>query len=391
MGRDFNDLYKDTPADELRKLMDAKLCKIKGNGDVAKNIVHIANDEEKVSGSNDNNATWDWTSSVALKDINLPPLVPWLEPIAFAGSGSIVHGATGAGKTMWGLGLSLALVKGTSYGPYTIAANVSPLRVLYLDYELGRRLMKDRLDPFVHPRLHIICRDCPQLGDEGLLPIDTDEGKEQVGRFVEAIKPDVIFIDNLYYAVAGDFFSGGDKNSAVPKLKFLKKLGPAYFIFNHLGHNQSHGYGDKRISWGMDSELLMEAGDDNRTGHLTARITEKKMRVRRGALLKPYTMSFDGNQWLWESSEQLQSRRLSERAAWLLNEVDRMLNAGKGQSLDSSRTAALYVDEVRETFKDKYYPRNQDSKNAAAGCSKIFKELDGRLSWDERYLWRTIR
>jgi KaiC/GvpD/RAD55 family RecA-like ATPase len=332
---------------------------------------------------------WSWASSLALAKREMPPRINWLKPIMFNGAGLLVSGETGAGKTLFGMGMGSALAQGIGFGPYKVAYEGGGVRVLYLDYELGMLVMKERAGIFEHERLDIICRDNPELGDDGLLPLDTGMGKRQVEEFVRALNPDVLIIDNMAYAVKGDFFSGGDKNSAVSEIApFLKKLGPAYILFHHTGIDTTHSYGDSRIRWGMDGELLLETVEDPYA--TSVMVTEKKMRnrnPREDGVQPPFTMSFDGERWSYRVAEPKEPK-LKDRESWLVNEFDRMAENGFGKYVKDRGRIVVDIDVLREAYKKKHWPNRERDSSASGCCSKAFKAVAAYLSHDQFHVWR---
>lgn len=62
--------------------------------------------------------------------------------LLFEGARVLVTGATGVGKTLFSMGMVEAACSGR---PFLAFAAGEPARVLYLDYEVGRRVMHDRL------------------------------------------------------------------------------------------------------------------------------------------------------------------------------------------------------------------------------------------------------
>lgn len=268
----------------------------------------------------------------------------------------MISGATGVGKTRFGFGLVRAMCTGESFLGYE-PAHSSPARVLYLDYEVGRREMADRLKTFSHLNFSIICFDDPQLGDSGLLPLDSEDGHKQVTGFLKSVTPDVLIIDNLYSAVTGSIMGGSETSGAhdkiVPLLRALSRDGVATILFHHSGHDKTRQYGDSRMTWQMSSCLHLSAPEKLIEGETRIVIEEKKVRSSLRRVSFEAIIDTEGKWSLVEKPIVL--KPLAERPAWLAARFSAMARA-KGLFLDvdgKSRRCVFQADlraEYKETF-----------------------------------------
>lgn len=195
MGRDFNDLHKDTPADELRKLMDAKLCKIKGNGDVRKDIVHVANDEEIVRGPKLISAA-DFIRGYVAPDFVIDGIVQ-------RGFVYSMTGRTGDGKTALAIYLS-------------IKEGAAGQRIVYLAGENPDD---------IRARVIMTCEKYTLEPEE--LSVHFIAGTFDIGKAIETISAQVEAIggaDIVFVDTSAAYFQGSDENSNTEAIRWAKEL-----------------------------------------------------------------------------------------------------------------------------------------------------------------------
>jgi hypothetical protein len=87
-------------------------------------------------------------SAAELLDAGAPPRPDLLSPVISGNSNILVYGAAGVGKTFFALGITWAAAAGGSFLGWRASR---PLRVLYVDGELGPEAMRERLALFGDP------------------------------------------------------------------------------------------------------------------------------------------------------------------------------------------------------------------------------------------------
>jgi hypothetical protein len=112
---------------------------------------------------------------------------------------------TGLGKTMFGLGMAFAMADGKSFLHWRGCGR--PVRVLYIDGEMSKRLVKERLADAarragaVPATLHMLCRD----DIEDMPPLNTAAGQRFVDSVIEGLGGvDFIIFDNIQALLLGD-------------------------------------------------------------------------------------------------------------------------------------------------------------------------------------------
>lgn len=172
----------------------------------------------------------------------------------------LIIGPTGAGKTNFGMAAATATADGGDFLHWRGSGR--PQRVLYIDGEMSRRLMKSRNEDAMRRRgstpltLFILNReDFPDLP-----PLNTPSGQGFIDRLIERLGGiDCVFFDNVQSLLTGDM---KEPESWAPVLDWVRNLTKRQIgqvWFHHTGHAEDHGYGDKTREWQFDAVIMLEA------------------------------------------------------------------------------------------------------------------------------------
>jgi len=167
-------------------------------------------------------------------------------------------GPTGLGKTMFAMEIAFALALGRGFLHWSPGR---PCRVLYIDGEMPKRLIKARLAEVVKrwgetpATLFILARD----DVENMPPLNRPDGQEFVAKHIKELKHvDFIIFDNVQGLLSGNQREGDAWESTKPWLRKLTRQHIGQLWIHHTGHNEDHGYGDKTREWEMSTVMLMK-------------------------------------------------------------------------------------------------------------------------------------
>jgi hypothetical protein len=190
------------------------------------------------------------------RDLEPPTLVmgEWLSTT----SRVMLYAPTGLGKSMLGIGLGMRAAAGNGFLHWQ---GHGPYRVLYIDGEMSRALLKDRLAGEAD-RLGSIPETFFALSHEDIenfAPLNTEEGQKTIDTIIEQIGGiDLLFLDNIMCLVSGDMKEEESWRQTVPWQLSLTKRRIGQFWLHHTGHDESKGYGTKTKEWQLDTVLKME-------------------------------------------------------------------------------------------------------------------------------------
>ena len=172
----------------------------------------------------------------------------------------LFNGPTGIGKSNLVLALGGHCAAGRDFLHWRAHR---PARVLFIDGEMSRRLLKRRAEDLVR-RLGTLPENLFLFSHEdmeGFQPLNTPAGAEFVDRIVRQLgSVDLIIFDNIMSLVAGDMREEEGWQRVLPLINSLTKQGVAQIWVHQTGHDLSHSYGTKTREWRMDTVLhLAEA------------------------------------------------------------------------------------------------------------------------------------
>jgi hypothetical protein len=180
-------------------------------------------------------------------------------------------GPTGLGKTHVGFGMAAGMATGTGFLHWKASR---PARVLYLDGEMSRDLVQERLADLQWrfgaelSNLYVLCAEdreeiaamCPGLGE--MEALNTPEGQAFVLNLIDRIGGvDVVFLDNRMSLLSGDMKEEQPWSDTMALVKELTRRRIAQVWIDHTGHDTGRIYGTKTKEWQFDTVALMEKAD----------------------------------------------------------------------------------------------------------------------------------
>jgi hypothetical protein len=175
-------------------------------------------------------------------------------------------GPTGLGKTNFCLTLAMAMAAGVDFLHWRCRR---PCRVVYIDGEMSRRLMKTRIVDAIRRlgisietamRLSLTIISCEEVEDWPAL--NTPEGQEYferciIGKIPDE-KPDFIFFDNIHALLEGVMKDEEPWQAVLPWIKSLTARSIGQCWLHHTGIDETHGYGTSTREFQLNVVALME-------------------------------------------------------------------------------------------------------------------------------------
>ncbi|MDR3401941.1 MAG: AAA family ATPase [Chthoniobacter sp.] len=193
----------------------------------------------------------------------------------------LIAGPTGIGKTNLAISIAMGVAGGEGFAHWK---GTRPRTVLYVDGEMSRRLLRQRLIAESGRRsgeapasFHALCAD----DVDDFAPLNTPAGRQFMWRVVEAIGGDVelIVFDNIMSLLAGSMAEEGAWAEVMPFVRSLTRRSIGQVWVHHMGHDAKKAYGTKTREWQLDTVALLEKVERADTD-VSFRITFDKARER---------------------------------------------------------------------------------------------------------------
>ena len=217
---------------------------------------------------------------------------------------ALMTAATGLGKTNFGLALGMRCAAGLDFLHWQARR---PCRVLYIDGEMSRRLLKLRvLDEEIRTGAtpeHFFALSHEDLK---LSPLNTPEGQAWLKAFIKKIGGlDLIVFDNIMCLTLGDQKDPAVWQNTLPLGLALTKANIGQIWIHHTGHDESRSYGDKSREWQMDTVAHLDAVQRDDTD-VSFALSFKKARERTPATrfdFQDVKIALVNDQWEQETTE----------------------------------------------------------------------------------------
>ena len=179
-------------------------------------------------------------------------------------SRALMVAPTGVGKTMLGIGLGFGVSSGLGFLHWQ---GIRPARVLFIDGEMSRQLLKERmvaevarLGGNIPDGMFFLSHD----DVENFQPLSTQEGQATIETMIGRIGAvDLIIFDNIMSLVGGDMKDEEVWRQVMPWTLSLTRRQIGQVWAHHTGHDESRSYGTKTREWMMDTVLHLETVERN--------------------------------------------------------------------------------------------------------------------------------
>ena len=164
----------------------------------------------------------------------------------------LISAATGLGKTNFVMALVAHVAEGKDFLHWRA---LRPARVLYIDGEMSRRLLKERAEDVARRIGHSPANMC-LLSHEDVRfpPLNSPAGLPFIKALVAALGPfDLIAFDNIMSLTLGDQKDPLVWQQTMPIVEWLTKEAIAQLWVHHAGQDATKSYGDKSREWRLDT------------------------------------------------------------------------------------------------------------------------------------------
>jgi hypothetical protein len=298
---------------------------------------------------------------------------------------------TGIGKSMFWVALGMAMAAGL---PFLRWEARRPCKVLYIDGEMSRRLMKERLIDET-TRLGMIPAGFHVLNHEDVenfAPLNSAEGRNTIEATITRIGGvDFIIFDNIMSLISGDMKEEEGWRQTVPWQHSLTKrnIGQAWL---HHTNDDLKTYGTKTREWQMDTVVFgekVERPDIDVSFKLVFRkARERTPQTRAG--FADLNVALVDNDWTYSGEESPNTKtRPSPLGAKFLAALVNVL-AGEEVTVREGRRCATMDSWQRECGTLGLIDRGAKPDSARSLLSKYRRELVARdhIACNEQLVWK---
>ena len=257
-------------------------------------------------------------------------------------SRALMNAATGLGKTMFAMGLGMAVADGTDFLHWR--GTNKPARVLYIDGEMSRRLLKKRIAEEVDRRGSIpeTFYALSHEDIEGFAPLNTPAGQDCIERIINGLEGvDLIIFDSIMCLTVGEMKGEIAWAQITPWVRRITKEGIGQIWVHHTGHDETRGYGDKTREWQMDTVTHLEGvkreDTDVSFSHQFRKARERTPDTR--ADFRDVRVALVENRWQHDAVDAQRPGHIAPLAQKFLDALLNVL-AGEGTARVGSRKAA---------------------------------------------------
>ena len=165
---------------------------------------------------------------------------------------------TGLGKTKFLMRFGMAMAAGVDFLQWR---GHRPARVLYVDGEMSRRLLKDRIGEGVE-ELGFKPESFFSFSHEDIedfAPLNTKRGQAHIEKIIEKVGGiDAAIFDSVMCLTGGDMKEEESWQQTLPWVKSLTKRNIGQLWAHHTGHDETRSYGTKTREWQLDAVMHLE-------------------------------------------------------------------------------------------------------------------------------------
>ena len=245
---------------------------------------------------------------------------------------------------MLGIGLGFAISAGTGFLHWR---GIRLARVLFIDGEMSRRLLKQRLADEANRSglrpagMHALSHE----DIENFAPLNTPAGQACINAQIERIgELDLVIFDNVMSLIAGDMKDEEGWAQTLPLVRSLTRRKIGQLWVHHTGHDETRSYGTKTREWLMDTVIHIEEVKRPDT-HVSFQLSFRKARERTPATRADFadvTIALVNDEWV-SSAGTSEKRKLKPLEAKFLDALRDATIGNEANKMYGCPAAAIKV------------------------------------------------
>ena len=257
---------------------------------------------------------------------------------------------TGLGKTNLGLAFAMRIAAGVGFLHWQ---GHRPCRVLYIDGEMSRPLLQQRLHDEA-ARLGQMPKGFFALSREDvpkMQPFNTTQGQAWVDALIKKIGGvDLIIFDNIMSLTTGNPKDPEPWQQTLPWVLTLTTRRIGQIWIHHTGHDATRSYGDKSREWQMDTTMHLDAAKRADTD-VSFSMKFNKARERTPTTRHDFqevTIALVNDRWEHSLGAASKPVKVEPMVAKALDALTNVIGSAQAVTLTGSRRAATTKDWKKE-------------------------------------------
>jgi hypothetical protein len=303
----------------------------------------------------------------------------------------LLSATTGLGKSNLGIALGMRIAAGVNFLHWD---NERAARVLYIDGEMSRRLLRQRIIDEAG-RVGQRPRNFHALSSEDIpdfKALNTAEGQLWISALIKKLGGiDLIIFDNIMSLIAGDMKDEEPWQQTLPWVRWLTRQAVGQIWIHHTGHDETRSYGTKTREWQMDTVIHLDAVKRDETD-ISFCLQFKKARERTPATrldFQDVKIALVNDRWEHELTDARPPAKVSPQTEKALDALMNVLAGDQVVMLPGSRRAAHRDHWAAECNARGLIDINRKEKSATTIFNRFRRELvaanriacEGDLQW----------
>ncbi len=298
---------------------------------------------------------------------------------------------TGVGKSMFCIALGIAIAAANGFLHWR---GVRPARVLFVDGEMSRRLLKCRLaDEAARSDARPTTFHALNHEDvENFSPLNTKEGQAIIDAEIKRIGgADLVIFDNVMSLISGNQREEEGWTNTMPWVRGLTRQHIAQMWVHHA-NDEGKVYGAKIREWQMDTVIIFEPIERADTD-VSFSLTFRKARERTPDTRKEFAtvnVALVNSRWMVETNGSAKGKRLKDaRAELARRSLANALCGGLRAEYLPGQPIIVTIDQWRaQAFKEGFAAElAPDSRKKAFQRAREALQLAGIIGIENELVW----
>jgi KaiC/GvpD/RAD55 family RecA-like ATPase len=246
------------------------------------------------------------------KERKIPPKEKVLGNILSRTDRVMLYGATGIGKSHISSAMAYAIATGQNFLKWKVSC---PRKVLIIDGEMSEQDLQERVIDMdlrqgpsqYRDNLVIMSRESIEREGETFEPLNTLEGQSRIDNAINAIKPEIVILDNYMTLTTGERMTDDGWQEIMPWILSFSRRDIMVILIHHTGKNGSTQFGSEAKLFQLNVVIQLSRIDNNEEDSPIAfRMKFEKSRSARPEHFDEFsdaTIMLEDDQWVMANAQ----------------------------------------------------------------------------------------